>query len=236
MKKNLAIPALSLLMLSSLLADDKSKSAKEDERLEESATVVKEIMAMDAGLPQGILDKAECVLVYPGVKKGAFIVGGSYGRGAISCRSGKDLNGQWSTPAMYALEGMSFGLQAGGQATDFVLLIMNEGGANSVMSSKVKLGGDARWRLDRWAGQLRRDRRGDESRNTLVFTLPRSICWAVSGWFDNAVRRWSQQNLYGKELSAKQIIRESVVKLTQVRAIICRSTNEGFTHAQGQVI
>jgi len=216
MKKNLVIPALSLLMLSSLVADDKSKSAKEDERLEESATVVKEIMAMDAGLPQGILDKAECVLVYPGVKKGAFIVGGSYGRGAISCRSGKDLNGQWSTPAMYALEGMSFGLQAGGQATDFVLLIMNEGGANSVMSSKVKLGGDASVA----AGPVGRTASAETDAVMKAEILSYSRSHGVFAGLSLAGSTMrsddgANKNLYGKELSAKQIIRESVVKPTK---------------------
>ena len=117
---------------------------KETDRLKESSTVLKEILGMpDKGIPRDLLDKAECVVVYPSVKKAAFIVGGSYGRGVITCRSGEDFRGPWSAPAMFALEGGSFGLQIGGQATDFVLLIMNESGAKSVMSSKVKLGADA---------------------------------------------------------------------------------------------
>jgi len=232
MKKNLVIPALSLLMLSSLLSDDKSKSAKEDERLEESATVVKEIMAMDAGLPQGILDKAECVLVYPGVKKGAFIVGGSYGRGAISCRSGKDLNGQWSTPAMYAMEGMSFGLQAGGQATDFVLLIMNEGCANSVMSSKVKLGGDASVA----AGPVGRTASAETDAVMKAEILSYSRSHGVFAGLSLAGSTMrsddgANKNLYGKELSAKQIIRESVVKPTKSgQSFVAALTKASPTH------
>src|SRR3974390_820868 len=98
---------------------------------------------MPEGIPRDLLNKAECVVIYPSVKKAAFIVGGSYGRGLITCRKGEDFTGPWSAPAMYALEGGSFGLQIGAQATDFVLLVMNEAGANSVMSSKVKLGADA---------------------------------------------------------------------------------------------
>src|SRR5262252_10927802 len=117
---------------------------KENARLKESATVLKEILGTpDKGIPRDLMNKAECVVVFPSVKKAAFIVGGSYGRGAITCRSGEDFRGPWSAPAMFALEAGSVGFQIGGEATDFVLLIMNEKGANSVMSSKVKLGADA---------------------------------------------------------------------------------------------
>jgi len=117
---------------------------KEEDRLKESRDVLKEILATpDKGIPRDLLDKAECVVVFPSVKKAGFIVGASYGRGAIVCRSGEDFRGPWSSPAMFAIEGGSFGLQAGGEATDFVLLVMNEKGANSIMSSKVKLGADA---------------------------------------------------------------------------------------------
>src|SRR5579883_915158 len=117
---------------------------KEDERLKASYDVLKQVLATpDKGIPRDLLNKSECVLIYPSVKKGAFIVGASYGRGAITCRTGANLNGPWSAPAMFALEGASFGLQAGGQATDFVLLIMNDKGAQTVLKSKVKLGADA---------------------------------------------------------------------------------------------
>ena len=116
---------------------------KENERIGEAATVMKEILGMPEGIPGDLLNKAECVVVFPSVKKAAFGVGGSYGRGLITCRSGKEFNGHWSAPAMFALEGASFGFQIGGEAIDFVLLVMNESGANSVMSSKVKLGADA---------------------------------------------------------------------------------------------
>jgi SH3 domain-containing YSC84-like protein 1 len=117
---------------------------KEVGRLKESRDVLKEILGMpDKGIPRDLLNKAECVVVFPSVKKAGFIVGGSYGRGAIVCRTGHDFNGPWSAPAMFALEGGSVGFQIGGEATDFVLLVMNEQGANSVMSSKVKLGADA---------------------------------------------------------------------------------------------
>src|ERR1700739_733398 len=131
-----ALPVLS----SPALAVDHEK---DEDRLKNSGTVLKEILDVPDDIPQGLLDKADCVVVFPSVLKAAFIVGGSYGRGAMSCRQGQDFRGRWGAPTMMALEGGSFGFQIGGEATDFVLLIMNERGASGILTSKVKLGGDA---------------------------------------------------------------------------------------------
>jgi SH3 domain-containing YSC84-like protein 1 len=120
-----------------------SDQTKDDERLRNSGAVLKEILDVPDSIPQDLLDKADCVVVFPSVLKAAFIVGGSYGRGAMSCRKGENFRGSWGAPTMMALEGGSFGFQIGGQATDFVLLVMNESGARGILSSKVKLGGDA---------------------------------------------------------------------------------------------
>jgi len=138
--KNL-IPIVLALSLAAppLLADDK----KEQQRLENCGQVLQEIMDIPDDIPQDLIDKAYCIIVYPSVLKGAFIFGGSYGRGAMTCRTGEHFNGPWSTPTMMALEGGSFGFQIGGQATDFVLLVMNERGARAILKNKVKLGGDA---------------------------------------------------------------------------------------------
>jgi lipid-binding SYLF domain-containing protein len=116
---------------------------KEEDRLRACSTVLKEILNVPDDIPKDLLDKAECVIVFPGVKKFAMGVGGSYGRGAITCRTGDTYTGPWSAPAMFALEGGSIGFQLGGQSTDFVLLVMNDRGAASVLGSKVKLGADA---------------------------------------------------------------------------------------------
>ena len=116
---------------------------KEEDRLRECATVVKEILAIPDDIPKDLLDKAECVMVFPGVKKVAMGVGGSYGRGAMTCRTGDDFTGPWSAPTLMALEGGSIGFQLGAQSTDFVLLVMNDRGATSVLGNKVKLGADA---------------------------------------------------------------------------------------------
>ena len=116
---------------------------KEEDRLRACATVLKEIIDIPDDIPKDLLDKAECVIVFPDVKKFAMGVGGSYGRGAMTCRTGDKFTGPWSAPALMALEGASVGFQLGGQETDFVLLVMNDRGAMSVLSSKVKLGADA---------------------------------------------------------------------------------------------
>ena len=113
---------------------------KEQERLAQAGVVLEEIMNVPDNIPQDLLEKAECIIVYPSVKKAAFIFGGSYGRGAMVCRSGETFSGPWGAPAMYALEGGSVGFQIGGQATDLVLLIMNRKGTDSILDSKVKLG------------------------------------------------------------------------------------------------
>src|SRR5215469_8797033 len=122
-----------------LSADDQ----KESSRLENCGTVIQEIMDIPDDIPQDLIDKADCIIVYPSVVKAAFIFGGSYGRGAMTCRTGEAFSGPWSAPAMMALEGGSFGFQIGGQATDFVLLVMNGRGAHAILKSKVKLGADA---------------------------------------------------------------------------------------------
>ena len=132
-----------LLAAATLVALPAYSKSKEESRLEESGEVLKEVLNIPEDIPQDLLDKAECVIVIPSTKKGAFIVGAEYGRGAMSCRSGAHWTGPWSAPTMMALEGGSFGLQIGGQATDFVVLVMNTRGADSLLSSKVKLGADA---------------------------------------------------------------------------------------------
>src|SRR6266478_4354726 len=141
------LPCLSTIILAvlPLITDVASASGqnKDDDRLRNCGTVLKEILDVPDNIPQDLLDKADCVVVFPSVLKAAFIVGGSYGRGAMSCRKGQDFRGSWGAPTMMALEGGSFGFQIGGEATDFVLLVMNERGASGILSSKVKLGADA---------------------------------------------------------------------------------------------
>ncbi len=130
---------LAMVMAAPAMAQTK----KVDQRLENSGAVMTEILNIPDNIPQSLLDKARCVIVLPSVLKGAFIFGASYGRGDMVCRRGKNFDGPWGPPVMMMLAGGSFGFQIGGQATDFVLLVMNNGGAKSLLSNKVKLGADA---------------------------------------------------------------------------------------------
>src|SRR6202158_5123011 len=140
MKRTTACFLAVMLLVAAAFA---AKDTKEQERVKEAGEVLKEILNIPDDIPQDLLDKAECLIILPSVKKGAFGVGGSYGRGVMVCRGGQHYTGKWSPPALYALEGVSIGFQLGGQATDFVLLVMNPKGAKSLLSSKVKLGADA---------------------------------------------------------------------------------------------
>ncbi len=188
---------------------------REQDRLKESATVLQEILGMPDDVPQDLLDRAECVIVFPSVKKVAIGFGGSYGRGALVCRSGKDFTGPWSAPAMFALEGGSFGLQLGGQATDYLLLVMNPRGAESIMGSKVKLGADA----SAAAGPKGRTAAAATDivmkAEILSYSRARGLFAGIS--LEGSTLRSdgdANKNLYGKELTARQIVRDGAVKTT----------------------
>lgn len=131
---------ITAMLILALLSLPLAAEQKEQRRVQNAGVVMKEILNVPDGIPRQLLDKAECVIVLPSVIKLAFGFGGSYGRGVMTCRSGGEFTGSWGAPAMIALEGGSFGLQIGGQATDYVLLVMNPRGADSILSSKVKLG------------------------------------------------------------------------------------------------
>lgn len=207
MVRKLTVLVMLLVCISPLYAQK-----KEQERLGEAYNVMKEILGMPEGIPKDLLNKAVCVVVYPSVKKAAFVVGGSYGRGAITCRSGKEFGGSWSAPAMFALEGGSFGFQIGAQATDFVLLVMNESGARSIMSSKVKLGADA-------SAAAGPKGRSAEAATDVVMQAEILSYSRAQGLFagvslaGSTVRSddGANKNLYGKELSARQIVRDGAV-------------------------
>src|ERR1700757_259535 len=141
--KLLTYLAALLLITPAAFAGPSSDKEKDENRLENAGTVMDEILNVPDNIPQDLLNKARCVVVLPSVVKAAFIVGGSYGHGVMVCRTGEHFRAPWGAPVMMALEGGSFGLQIGGQATDFVILVMNDRGANGILSSKVKLGGDA---------------------------------------------------------------------------------------------
>jgi lipid-binding SYLF domain-containing protein len=164
-------------------------------------------------IPQELLDKGECVIVFPSVVKAAVGVGGSYGRGVMTCRTGKDYTGPWSAPAMFALEGASIGFQLGGTATDFVLLVMNDKGAKSVLSSKVKLGAEATAAAGPKGRSAAAATDAVMKAEILGYSRARGLFAGVS--LEGSTLRadgGANKNLYGKELTARQIVVEGAVK------------------------
>ena len=209
--KTLIVGMTGLLALGTCLtAKDPSDTRAEEERLQNAGKVTQEILKVPDNIPQELLDKARCVVVMPSVLKAAFVVGGSYGRGTMVCRNGKDFSGPWGAPAMYALEGGSVGLQIGGEATDFVFLLMNDRAANSLMHSKVRLGADA----SAAAGPKGRSASADTDAymraEILSYSRARGVFAGIS--LDGSTLRpdgGANRKLYGKSTSAAEIISES---------------------------
>jgi SH3 domain-containing YSC84-like protein 1 len=191
-----------MLLAGSLFAEN-----KEQKRLENSGVVMQEIMNTPENIPQDVMAKADCVIVFPSVLKAAFIVGGSYGRGAMVCRTGEDFKGPWGAPAMYALEAGSVGFQIGGQATDLVLLVMNKRGASSILNSKVKLGADASVS----AGPVGRDASADTDAymraEILSYSRSRGLFAGIS--LEGSTLRPDDDatvDVYGRRLTAREIV------------------------------
>src|SRR5215469_8667389 len=189
-----------------------AEQSREARRLEACGQVFKEIMDIPDGIPKDLLNKAECVIVIPSTLKFAFGVGGDFGRGAITCRTGQHFTGPWSAPALFALEGANIGFQLGGQATDFVLLVMNPRGANSILGSKVKLGADA----SAAAGPKGRTAAADTDivmrAEVLTYSRSRGLFAGIS--LEGSTLRSdgsANRKLYGHSLSAKEIVREGKV-------------------------
>jgi len=201
-RKSILVFCLGLVATAAL-----SAANKEQKRLENAGVVMQEIMGIPDSIPRKVMEKAECVIVFPSVLKAAFVVGASYGRGAMVCRTGKDFSGPWGAPAMYALEGGSIGFQIGGQATDLVLLVMNERGASSILNSKVKLGADASIA----AGPLGRDASADTDAylrsEVLSYSRSRGLFAGVS--LEGSTLRPDEDataDVYGRKLTAREIV------------------------------
>ena len=204
----------SLIVLISTAAAFAADDEREEVRVKDAGVVMKEILNIPDDIPQDLLDKAECVIILPSVKKGAFGIGASYGRGVMICRGGEHYTGKWGAPALYALEGVSIGFQLGGQATDFVLLVMNPKGAESLLYSKVKLGADA----SAAAGPKGRTAEGatDVVMEAEILSYSRNKGLFAGISLEGSTLRsdgGANENLYGKKLTAKEIIREGKVAI-----------------------
>jgi SH3 domain-containing YSC84-like protein 1 len=219
-----AIVAGLTFLAAPLKADDKEK---DEDRLRNAGQVIKEVLNIPDDIPQNLLDKADCVVVIPTVLKAAFIVGGSYGRGAMTCRSGENMNGPWGAPSMMALEGGSFGLQIGAQATDFVLLIMNKDGAGSILSSKVKLGADA----SAAAGPVGRDAEADTDvamrAEVLTYSRARGLFAGIS--LEGSTLRPDEdanERIYGQKLHSKDIALHGAVPIPPAAKLLTATLNQ----------
>jgi SH3 domain-containing YSC84-like protein 1 len=207
MKKTLTCFGLALALAFALFAQQ-----KEEERVQNAGQVMQEIMKAPDGIPQSVLDKADCVVVLPSVLKFAIGIGGSYGRGVMTCRGGSTFHGPWGAPTMMALEGGSFGLQLGGNATDFILLLMTARSAQSILTSKVKLGADA----SAAAGPVGRAASAETDATLraeiLSYSRSRGLFAGIS--LEGSTLRPdndANKSLYGKEVSAQDIVFKKAV-------------------------
>ncbi len=213
MKRSILV-VLGILALAPLMfAREAGEQKREQDRLQNADLVMQEILKIPDNIPQGLLDKARCVIVMPSVLKAAVVVGGSYGRGTMVCRTGKNFSGPWGAPAMYALEGGSVGFQIGGEATDFVFLVMNDRGANSLLHSKVRLGADA----SAAAGPVGRLASADTDAymrsEILSYSRARGAFAGIS--LEGSTLRpdsGANRNLYGRSIGAAEIINGSEVQ------------------------
>lgn len=208
MKRTIAL-AMMLCLACPVFAAEKSREQK---RLESCGQVLKEILDIPDNIPTDLLNRAECVIVIPSVLKFAIGVGGDFGRGAITCRTGAHYTGSWSAPALFALEGGNIGFQLGGQATDFVLLVMNARGATSILGSKVKLGADASAAVGPKGRAAAADTDIVMRAEVLSYSRSRGLFAGIS--LEGSTLRSdgsANRKLYGRSLSAKEIVREHKV-------------------------
>ena len=202
MKTKLTIFGLCLAVAFPLLAQKKA-----DERLANSAKVMKEILG-DKGLSTSVLNQAMCVLVFPSVKKVAVGIGGSYGRGVLVCRKGDKMDGAWGAPVMYGLDQESIGIQLGSTATDFVLAVMHDKGVDTILNGKTKLGADAAAAAGPTAAQATGYNAADmKSSDVLTYSRSKGLFAGVSlEGASMGADKEANKKLYGKEMGAKEIV------------------------------
>jgi len=215
------------ILLLTLVTGPALGQEKERERVENAGKVMQEITNIPDNIPSSVLDKADCVVVLPSVVKFAIGIGGSYGRGVMTCRRGENFDGRWGAPTMMAVEGGSFGLQLGGQATDFVLLLMSPRSAENILISKVKLGGDA----SAAAGPVGRNASAETDATLraeiLSYSRARGLFAGVS-LAGSTLRADNDANekLYGKEVSPKDIVFNRVVSPPQSAQLLLATLNK----------
>ena len=215
-----------LIVVIAFVGPTASAQKDENNRIKNTGKVMVEILNVPDDIPQDLLDKAECVIVLPSVMKFAIGLGGSYGRGVMTCRSGMNFRGPWSAPSMMALEGGSFGFQLGGQATDFVLLVMNPRGADSILTSQVKLGGD----VAAAAGPKGRDAAAstDVTMRAEILSYSRSRGLFAGISLEGSTLRPDNdgnERLYGKGITAKDIVINSAIRAPASAKLLVSTLN-----------
>ena len=223
----LAALLLSCTPSNAFAADD----TKEADRVQNAGQVITEILNVPDDIPQDLLNKAYCVVVLPSVLKAAFIVGASYGRGVMTCRSGANFEGPWTAPTMMALEGGSFGFQIGGEATDFVLLLMNDRAAKGVLTSKVKLGADASAAAGPKGRSASAETDATLRAEILSYSRARGAFAGVS--LEGSTLRPdndANKKLYGKEVNAEAIVLKGAMKPPASSHLLLRTLNRKSPH------
>ena len=224
-----------LLLWTAVYASDAGDRRKQEERLQNAGAVLTEVLNIPDNIPQSLLDRAKCVVVIPSVVKAAFVVGGTYGRGAMVCRSGEGFTGSWGAPVMMGVEGGSVGLQLGGEATDFVILIMNDRGASSILSSKVKIGGD----ISAAAGPVGRTAEADTDAymraEMLTYSRARGLFAGIS-LEGTTLRPEGEANeaLYGRKIDAREIVRGPEPKAPEAAERLISQLDKASPNRKGE--
>jgi len=214
MKRSILVVLGILTLASFTLANEEDRQKREQDRLQNADLVMQEILKVPDNIPKDLLDRARCVIVIPSVLKAAFVIGGSYGRGTMVCRTGKNFSGPWGAPAMYALEGGSVGFQIGGEATDFVFLVMNNRGADSLLHSEVRLGADASIAAGPVGRLASADTDAYMRSEILSYSRARGVFAGIS--IEGSTLRpdsGANRALYGRSISAAEIIEGSDVRV-----------------------
>jgi len=229
-------PLIIICMICAVLTPIWAAGDKEKERIQESTNVLKDILeAPDKGVPGSVLDGTKCVITIPSVKKAGFIVGASYGRGVMTCRTGDDFKGPWGGPLMMATESGSVGLQAGGQGTDFVILVLNDAGARAVMKSKVKLGADASVAAGPVGRTAEASTTGSMKAQMLSYSRSRGVFGGVSlSGASLRVDGDANKNLYGKEVTPEQVMKGEVAVPDEAKPLIAIVTEATEKSKEGK--
>jgi lipid-binding SYLF domain-containing protein len=224
--KRLIVFALCLGVASPLFAQK-----KEEERLSNSATVLRELLVGSTGLPTSILDQADCVVIFPSVKKVAVGIGGSYGRGVLVCRQGAKMDGHWGAPAMYKLDQGSIGVQLGSTATDFVLVVMNQTGAEQILNGKTKLGANAAAAAGPTGAQATGYNAASMHVDVLTYSRSKGLFAGVS--LEGASMDTdddANKSLYGKDISAKDIVEGGQAIIPGAKGLIAELDKASGAH------